>query len=148
MACGFRQNVRKLSWDGSGKFKIFAATLLSEGFDTLLLATVVNDLSAGTGLYLACSFGQIDEVDLRFLVLAERLHLLIISFASCKWYDVPGGLGHLEMQLICQVDEILFVLVGGELLEEFGWVDAPLHATLLGFGGTWVVYHHFNDYIL
>lgn len=65
-------------------------------------------------------FGEVDEVDLRLLVLAEGLRLAVLGFVRGERDDVLGGVHRLEQVLVGVVEVVALVLVRGELLEEAG----------------------------
>lgn len=51
---------------------------------------------------------------------AEGFEFELVHFSSGEGYYVFGGLGQFEIHSLCEIHEILLVLVSGELLEEFG----------------------------
>ena len=74
----------------------------------------------GIELQFAGGLGEVDEVYLRFLLFAEGFELELVHLASGERYYVFGGLGELEVDSLCEIHEVLLVLVGGKFLEEFG----------------------------
>ena len=97
-------------------------------------------------LYLTGGLGEVDEVDLRFLILAEGLELLVLRLAGSERDDVAGGLRHLELRLLGEVHRVLLILIRRKLLEELVGERSLLLAGL-GLGRQQVI-NHFNDYIL
>jgi hypothetical protein len=74
---------------------------------------VVDDFAVGgVELQLAGRLGEVDEVDLRFLVLAEGFQFELVAFAGGEGDDVFGGLGEFEVHPLCEIHEVLLVLVG------------------------------------
>jgi hypothetical protein len=85
-------------------------------------------------LDLTSGFGEIDEVDLRFLALAEDFEFLVLQFAGCEGDDIPGGLRHLEVSLLHEIERIFFILIVGEPLEEFEGIGSFV-SSWLALGG-------------
>lgn len=95
----------ELSGGGSGEFEVANAAFLAQGLGAVLVATV----RFLRWLYLALGLGEVDEVDLRLLVPAEGLGLVVllagvvgvgegdVAVMGGEGDDVAGGLGQLEM---------------------------------------------------
>ena len=73
-------------------------------------------------------------------MLAEGLQFELVHFAGGEGDYVFGGLGELEVDSLCEIHEVLLVLVSGKFLEEFGRA-VLVREGLLGLGRERVVNH-------
>jgi hypothetical protein len=144
LADGLCEDMRELRRSGGCQFEIADTAFFAEGLRTILLTTV-GLMGMGTGVNLALRFGEVDEVGCGLLAterLGEGVLLgrFVVVLVGGEGDDVARGLWQLQLP-VCEVEQVLLVLVSGELLEELGRVAALILAAWLGLGRVQVVKH-------